>query len=76
MPLSAPTLSAAIYTAITTHPNRGFSSTFASDAAQQQSVQAWCDAIATAVVAHLTTNALVTVTGVQTGGGAAAGFIT
>lgn len=74
MPLNSDTLSADIVSRWMADPKAGFSSPLT--AAQQDMVKALADGVAAAVVTHLTSAAVVAVTGVQPGGGAAAGRIT
>jgi hypothetical protein len=76
MPLtgSAAVLSADIVTRWRANPLIGFSSPLTPE--QLAIVQAMADGVAEAVVAHIVANAVVAVTGVTVGTGAAAGTVT
>jgi hypothetical protein len=62
MALNATRLSTAMFAALTGDGRNGFTSPMSST--QQDMIRAWCDAIATTVVAEITGHAAVTVTSV------------
>jgi hypothetical protein len=74
MPLNPTTLAAAIVSNWRASSTIGFSDPLTTE--QEAIIQALADGVAAAVVAHITSSAVVAVTGVTPGSGAAAGTVT